>query len=542
MVVITYNKNELIKLIGKKLNDKQLVELIERFKTNVEEISENEIKVEHTSDRIDMFSIEGFAKTLRLFIGLEKPKKPKFRDFGKSLLVKKVKARPYALAFVVKNVKIDEEFLRSLMNIQEVLHLTIGRKRRKIAIGIHDLDKISFPIVYEEANKKEKFTPLGYFEEMSLEEVFEKTEKGKEYADLIKKFERYPVYRDKKGIFSFPPILNSERTRVTTKTKNLLVEVTGIDETTVKQTINILAFSFLERGFKVYSLDIKKGKKKIKSLENRWEKFLVRKEEIENLLGIKLTSKRIVKILEKLGYLAKVKNNLIEVEIPPYRIDILHEWDIIEDIAIGYGYENFEPELPNIFTKGSLSKEEEILNRIREIMVGLGYQEILTPVLSSKEKQFKRMGIKEKEVVEIENPVSNEYTCLRISLIPSLLYFYSKNKHREFPQLIFEIGKVVHLENKKPIEKNYLAFGISDSVTKFSELRASISFLFKLIWKKFEIQEAKDKRFIEGRCGKIFVNNKEVGIFGEINPEILENWKIEMPTVIAEIDLSFLFK
>jgi phenylalanyl-tRNA synthetase beta chain len=173
MPTITFDKKRLLKLIGKNLKDRELEELINSLKSNVEEISENEIKVELTADRSDMFVLEGFARALRDFIGLDSPE---IKIYDSKVVVKQeeVPVRPYIACFIVRNVNLDDETIKSLMNTQEILHETIGRKRKKVAIGLHDLDKIEGEIWYKGVSRNEKFVPLGENEEMSLIDVLRK--------------------------------------------------------------------------------------------------------------------------------------------------------------------------------------------------------------------------------------------------------------------------------------------------------------------------------------------------------------------------------
>ncbi|MCD6371930.1 MAG: phenylalanine--tRNA ligase subunit beta, partial [Candidatus Aenigmarchaeota archaeon] len=381
MPTLTFKKSDLFEIIGKKFNDEELEEIINSLKPEVEEVNEEEIKIEVTAERADLFSVEGLGNAIRNYLGISKYKTPKLRRPKLSVKVRKVRVRPYIAAAIIKNVKMSDSFIRSLMNVQEVLHKTVGRNREKVAIGIHDLDKIRPPISYELAESSEKMVPLGEKEEMSLEEILTNTEKGKEYSFILENKKKYPVYRDRNGIFSFPPILNSERTKVTEKTKNLFVELTGTDMNSVLQTLNLLTYFFSVRGFKVEQVKIK-GEYNLITPKFEKRTVLLTSSEVNNLLGLKLNNRQIASYLKKMGYRVKIKKNKILVEVPFYRVDILHKVDIIEDVAIGYGIENIEPELPSLFTKGMLDKTEEISGKIRDLVIGLGFQEVMRFVLT----------------------------------------------------------------------------------------------------------------------------------------------------------------
>jgi phenylalanyl-tRNA synthetase beta chain len=538
MPTITFNKKELIQLIGKKLEDSELEEIINSLKSNVEEITEDEIKVELTADRSDMFVVEGFARALRSFVGLNSKE---IKVFDSRIVVKKeeVPVRPYIACAIVRDVRLDEQTIKYLMNTQEILHETIGRKRKKVAIGLHDFDKIEGGIWYKGVSRNEKFVPLGGTEEMSLIDVLAKTEKGKKYADLIINANKWPAFVDDKGIFSFPPILNSDRTKITENTKNIFIDVTGIDENAVKQVMNIFVLIFGERGCKIEGIRIR-GKREYFSPEWIERPIEIEREKIEKILGESFSSEEIKNLLKKMGYKAIVDKKCIIAIVPPYRFDVFSEVDVIEDIAIAYGYNNFIPELPNVFTKGELSKTEETSDEIRELLVGFGFQEILRPILTNDEIQFKKMMI-EGNAIKIKNPVSELYTQARVWLLPSMMDFLSKNTKEPYPQRIFEIGDVIlpdeNSENGAKEERR-VAAAIAANGSFFAEMKRIALEIAKRLKINVEFKDDKHPSFIEGRFAKIYSAGKEIGFFGEINPHVLENFKVYIPVAALELKIS----
>ncbi|MFZ8830454.1 MAG: phenylalanine--tRNA ligase subunit beta [Candidatus Aenigmatarchaeota archaeon] len=537
MPTLTFDKKELINLIGKNLKDDELEELINSLKSNVEEITENEIKVELTTDRSDMFVLEGFARALRDFIGLGSKD---IKIYDSKIIVKQeeVPVRPYIACALVRNVKLDEKMIKNLMNAQEVLHETIGRKRRKAAIGLHDFDKIEGEIWYKGVSRNEKFVPLGETEEMSLIDVLSRTEKGRKYGELIINANKWPVFVDKKGIFSFPPILNSERTKITEKTKNIFIDVTGTDKNVVKQAINILTLMFGERGFKIEGIKIKGGRE---LFTPEWiEKPIeIDRKKIEKLLGETLSDEEIKKALKKMGYKVIIKESVIAIA-PPYRFDIFSEADVIEDIAIAYGYNNFTPELPNVFTKGELTKVEKISDEIRELLIGFGFQEIIRPILTNEEIQFKKMLV-EGDAIKISNPVSELYTQTRIWLLPGLMDFLSKNTKESYPQKIFEIGDVILIDKNSETRARDLrkvAAVIASNGSFFAEAKSIVLEIAKKLKINVEFKEDYHPSFIDGRFVRIYSNKEEIGFFGEINPQVLENFKVYIPVTALEMKIS----
>jgi phenylalanyl-tRNA synthetase beta chain len=537
MPTLTFDKKELINLIGKNLKDDELEELINSLKSNVEEITENEIKVELTTDRSDMFVLEGFARALRDFIGLGSKD---IKIYDSKIIVKQeeVPVRPYIACALVRNVKLDEKMIKNLMNAQEVLHETIGRKRRKAAIGLHDFDKIEGEIWYKGVSRNEKFVPLGETEEMSLIDVLSRTEKGRKYGELITNANKWPVFVDKKGIFSFPPILNSERTKITEKTKNIFIDVTGTDKNVVKQAINILTLMFGERGFKIEVIKIK-GKRELFTPEWIEKPIEIDRKKIEKLLGETLSDEEIKKALNKMGYKVIIKESVIAIA-PPYRFDISSGADVIEDIAIAYGYNNFTPELPNVFTKGELTKVEKISDEIRELLIGFGFQEIIRPILTNEEIQFKKMLV-EGDAIKISNPVSELYTQTRIWLLPGLMDFISKNTKESYPQKIFEIGDVILRDKNSETrarDVRKVAAVIASNGSFFAEAKSIVLEIAKKLKINVEFKEDYHPSFIDGRFVRIYSNKEEIGLFGEINPQVLENFKVYIPVTALEMKIS----
>lgn len=541
MPTITYDKKDLLNLIGKKLSDNELEEVINSIKPEVERISESEIVIEHYADRPDLFGIEGLARAIRFYLGMEKRKKYKVGKSQFKVRVKEVPVRPYIACAVVKNVRLNDELIKSLMNIQEVLHETMGRGRKKVAIGVHDLKKIKFPVTYTAAEHDEKIIPLESKKLMKLSEVLEKNPKGVEYGSIIKNSRKWPVYRDKKGIFSFPPIINSDRTKVTEKTKNLFIELTATEKQALLQTLNIIVTNLAERNCKIQSVTVKykEGKEVTPNLEE--QKVEIDRNLVKNIIGLDLKEKDIVVLLNKMGYEARKSKGKIEATVPSYRVDVLHPVDLVEDVAVAYGYNNLVPKIPNVSTAGRLMPLERFCSKVRNLMIGLGFTEIVRPALSNLKDQFERMNLEKRAAIEIENPVSEEYGCLRVWLLPSLMKVLSANKHREYPQNIFEIGDAVLPDIEEEVASKTIrkvAGIVCHSKASFSEIKSVTESLLRNLEVKYSLEESTCPCFIPGRGVKILVNRKVIGRFGEIRPEVLMNWQLEMPVAYFEINLE----
>ncbi|MBC7081300.1 MAG: phenylalanine--tRNA ligase subunit beta [Thermoplasmatales archaeon] len=538
MPVITINCNDLIELIGGKLEREEALEKISDMGLNIEKVEGDEISIEIFPDRPDMLSVEGIARSLRSFFGIERGLK-KYRIEKSDIVLKVEKSvknvRPCIMGCLIKNIKFNSESIASLMELQEKLHFSVGKNRKKVAIGVHDFDKVQPPFVYKGVKPDEiRFVPLASEEEMNLREILMKHEKGIAYAHLLEGKELYPIIVDRyENILSFPPIINGQLTAVTEETKNVFIDVTGTEEKAVRNALIIISTSLAERGGKIYQIKIEdEVEKHTPEFEN--SKNEVEIEYIKRLLGLD-EKERIIEALEKMGHEAYFEGDKIVVSSPPWRIDILHKIDIIEDIAKGYGYEKFVETLPKSLTFGSSFSNE----KLHLTMIGLGFNEILTLNLSGKDKEFRKMEI-DGNAVEMENPISSEHEIVRQSLIPSLLDILSKNKHHDLPQQIYEVGDVIKIKNKKIEQKTLLAGVKIDARANFSECKSIVEAILRNFGKNMELEEKKHPSFIDGRCASLLWEGKEVGYFGEIKPSVICNFELSYPIIAFEIDASFL--
>lgn len=543
MALVNFNKKIFEKEIGKL--DEKMLDKIAMFGTPIEEIKENEICMEIFPNRPDLLSYSGFKRSFLAFLGkkiglkeyaISKPEKNYQIIIDSS--VKNV--RPYTVCAIVKELKLDDEKIKELIEIQEKLHVTLGRKRKKAAIGIYPLDKIKLPITFKAIEPdKIKFIPLESDREMSGLQILQRHPTGREYAHLLAGKSKFPIFIDSENkILSMPPIINSHLTgRITNETKEIFIECSGFDFNVLKKCLNILVTSLAEMNGKIYSMELKGAPEKVSpNLET--EKRKVTKENTNKLLGLKLEEKQIKELIERMGH----SYNKGTVEIAPWRVDILHEVDLIEDIAIAYGYDNISPEIPKISTIGQENPKEIVKRRISEVLSGLNLLEVSNYHLTTKNDQFAKMGIpekQEKEFVELENS-KTEYNILRKNLSSFLLKNLSENTDSEYPQKIYEIGKIFKLkENIEEIENLALAIAPGN----FTEAKQILEYLFRSLEIRIALEEAEKfpVSFIEGRVAKIICNEKNIGYIGEIHPRILRNWKIKMPIALFEINLEEIF-
>ncbi len=540
MAIATFNKRTFEKEIGKL--DEKMQERIALFGTPVESVDEKEIQIEIFPNRPDLLSYHGFKRSFLAFLGkktgLMKYKlNPPEKNY-QVLVDSSVKnVRPFTVCAIVKDLKLDDEKIKEIIDVQEKLHATLGRKRKKVAIGIYPLEKIKLPITFKALEPdKIKFIPLESEKEMSGLEILQKHPAGKEYAHLLAGKEKFPVFSDAdEKILSMPPIINSQTTgKVTEKTKDVFVECSGFDINSLKKTLNILVTTLADMNGKIFQMELKSGyitrKEITPALEP--EEMKINLENANNLLGLNLNEKQLKEFLEKMGH----ECNKNSVKIPAWRVDVLHEVDLIEDVAIAYGYENFTPEIPEISTIGGEDYVEVLKRKTSEILSGLGMLEVSNYHLTTAEEQFSKMGIPNKSVIRLDGS-KTEYNILRENLSHYILKIFSENVDSEYPQKIFEIGRVF-AKKDKIAEKDNLAAAISPG--NFTDMKKIAENIWRMLDIEISVKETTQNIpfLIEGRTAKLIAGEKEIGFIGEVHPKILKNWKIKMPVALFEANFS----
>ncbi|MEM0465585.1 MAG: phenylalanine--tRNA ligase subunit beta [Candidatus Pacearchaeota archaeon] len=549
MAIITLNRKELEKNIGKITKD--LEEKITMFGTTIEEISDDEISIEIYPNRPDLLSLQGFIRAMLNFLEkrqnipeyiVEKPEK----DF-KVIIDKSVKkVRPFTACAIVKNLKFDEERIKNIIDIQEKLHLVFGRNRKKLAIGIYPLEQIKLPIRFLAKKPEEiKFQPLEFPKEINGRQILSQHPKGREFGYLLDNCEVFPIFQDANNeILSMPPIINSHKTgKIKNETKEIFIECSGFNIEYLKKALNIIVTALSDMGGKIISMEIideKENKKYLTPiLELEKKEFSI--DFVNKTLGLNLNEKQIKPLLEKMGLGYEKDKERYYALIPSYRTDIIHEIDIVEDIAIAYGYENFIPEIPKISTIG----EEDIMailkRKISELLIGLNMLEISTYHLTTKEIEYKKLGFKEYgDIIEIIDS-KTENNILRTSLLSQSIKILSENSDASYPQKIFEIGKVFYEDDSKETgigEKENLCISICHDKANFTEIKQILDYLSRMLDFKYEIKEITHPTFIDGRCGQVIINKKIAGVIGEVHPNVLKNNKIKMPVSSIEINIE----
>lgn len=554
MANVKFNKKLFEKEIGKL--DETLQSKIAFFGTPVESIGDEEVELEIFPNRPDLLNYQGFKRSFLAFLGkktglMNYKLNPPEKNY-KVILDSSLKGvRPYTACAIVKNLKFDDEKIKEIIDLQEKLHNTVGRKRKKLAIGIYPLEKIKLPITFKALEPdKIKFIPLEMNREMSGLQILQRHPAGRDYAHLLAGKHKFPIFTDAdNNVLSMPPIINSHLTgKIDEKTKEVFIECSGFDFEILKKCLNIIVSTLADMNGKVYQMELQGMPKPDKVSPNfETEKIKLNLKNTNNLLGLDLDEKTLKSFLERMGHNYNLKTD--EVEIASWRTDILHEVDLMEDVAIAYGYENFKPEIPEISTIGQENPQETIKRKISDILSGRGFLEISNYHLTNKKDQFTKMGIPEKQekgFIELEES-KTDYNILRKDLTHYILKIFSENIDSEYPQKIFELGRVFEkLQSSPPeiIESEKLSLGIAPG--NFTEIRQALEYLFRMLGLDSQLDIRDSDRiinhFIEGRFAEIYLENALLGTIGELHPRILKNWKIKMPVALLEIDLKGVFE
>lgn len=522
------------------------------------------IKIElNDTNRPDLWSTNGVARQLKLHEGGKTvdynkfmSKKDNIKPFGDKIVNvdKNLKdIRPYMVAFVISGKPIDDPMLKDIIQTQEKLAWNFGRKRKSISMGVYRIADIKFPVKYHGVDPdKTSFVPLACTEPMTCRQILTDHPKGKDFGWILKDKKLFPLLSDaKEEVLSMAPIINSATLgAVKVGDKGLMVELTGDNMENLILSANIVACDFADCGYEIEPICVKHP------YETGFGKDIVvpfyyqpstkaKLSHINKLLGTNFTTEKVIDSLTRMGNTVtsnKIDNDVEFTLFPaPYRNDFLHEVDVIEDVMIGAGLENFEPETPSDFTIGRLLPITYLSRKAKTLMVGFGYQEMIFNYVGSKKDYVDNMLIDPNKVIEIANPMSENYQFVRSDILSSLLRAESKSANAIFPHKIFEIGKVAYLceeENTGTRTRQNLGFLTAGNGSNFNAAASEVSALLYFLDHTYDVTESNDPRFIKGRQAAIMIKGKQIGVFGEVNPQVLENWSITVPCVGGEIDLE----
>ena len=552
MPALTLDRDRFSSFVGRPLSVEEMAKWLPWLGVDTDEIGPDYVKIEFNPNRVDFSSYGGVARAFRGLMGWETGL-PKY-EVKEGKIVLKVdptvaEVRPYVVSAVIRNVKLDYDTVRELMEMQEDLHWGVGRDRKKASIGVHNLDAVEPPFAYTTSAPNEvKFVPLDKTKEMTLQEILEKHEKGIAYKGHVDWASRYPLIVDKLGrVLSFPPIINGELTRVDSRTRNLFIDVTGTEPNAISRSLNVLVTALADMGAIIESVRVGYSDHVLVTPDLTPQQMELRVDYANALLGLKLSETKTIQALQKSRLDARrISKGVLEVLIPAYRIDIMHEIDLVEEVAIGYGYFRLKPTKPTTVTTGREHEVSAVANYVRQIMVGLGFVEAMNFILANEVDHYQKMRRKAGKMIRLANPVSTEYSIVRNDLLPRLMKNLADNKHQAYPQRMFEVSDVIEINEKaetRTERRLHVACVSSHPTANFTEIKSYVeALLANLDLKNWEIKGTKHPSFLQGRAAAIYVKGRKIGVVGEIHPEVLNNFELENPTSAFEIDLQRIIK
>jgi len=550
MPVIDVNIEDFRQLLGRDIELAELMDRLPMMGTSWEGETDDGFALEVFPNRPDLLSIEGLVRAYSSWTGAQTGLRDYFvhpSDYKVLVDQKTQEVRPYFVTAVIKNVEFDDALIRSLIQMQEKLHVTHGRRRRKVAIGIHDLSPIEFPVTYTTKPSEFMFQPLGEEEDHDLTWMLTEMKTGKEYAWTVEGFKEYPMILDSKGmVLSMPPIINGEYTRVNEFTAELFIDVTGTDLKAITEVLNVICTTLADRGAEIHEVhnQYPDGSVLVTPNLRPWE-MEVDNRYVNATLGVDFTPEESVAELEKMGHSAQIVWNIIKVNIPCYRADIMHPIDLVEDIAIAYDYDNFEPNIPPLLSEAGEAPLEVFSRSLRNFLVGHGLLEVVTFMMTNRDKLFRRMAMPEEPICETENPKMEAYDSLRNNLLPSLMEILSFNKHHPYPQNLYEVDDIVVIDPNTETgakTKRRLATVQCHARANFSDIKALMNSILENLELTAEVEAGGWDCFIEGRRYVARIDEDVLCWAGEIKPQVLENWDLEMPVAALEMDIDVLFK
>ena len=540
MPVVELRYSRLQKLIGK-IPRKHIADLLPFLGLDIEYEDKDIIRVEYSPNRPDYSTEYGIALGLQglsgIKTGIVNLRVKKRSRCSVSVTSKVGRIRPYVTGIIARDSVLDDATIRQIMAMQEDLHFGIGRRRTKAAIGIHDLDRILFPVTYTTVSRNHKFVPLDSEKELDISQILEDTNVGRTYGRMLKEFTNVPVILDSAGnTVSFPPIVNAAATTLTPDTKNLFVEVTGMNKTDIEHVLSVIALVLQTAGFSLETLKISGGRNSTFEAESR--EITTSPNLVSQTLGLELGPSRIASCLKKARLGATVKNGLIVCSIPPHRFDILGPMDLVEEAALGYGIGNFKPVLPPAQTIGQYHPVARQLKATSLLMVGLGYTEALNSSLTSSHILCKMTNQPDKSVIPVQNSKSQEHMILRDAILPGLIENLSRNIHATYPQRLFESGTV--FGTGSPIDETVnLGCVSAHGSASFTEIKSALQSVLKTgFGMKIQTKAAAIPMFEDGRAAYVAVDNRNIGVIGEISSLTRSGYKIRVPVAGFEISLS----
>ena len=558
------------------------------------------LQFEFGPDRLDRLSVEGVARSLRYHYGDDRGVRvpdTNDPDFTFAVDGDVPDERPYVTGAVVRGVDLDDAALESLIQLQEKLHATMGRKRAKGAIGIHDLVAIKGDTLSEESEAPrtsevasgqrsrasdgnsitytgiapdgDTFVPLDSDRELTPDEVLNEHATGRTYANLVADYDRYPAIYDELGLFSFPPVINGRRTEVSTDSRDLLIELTGTDQWTIDRMCAIICYALSARGATIEEVTVEyaggtdAGGRTLRRPDFEVRTKSVTHDRIETMLGVDLDERAVIDLFERSGLDAVVASEdgdaaatdesadtAYDVSIPPYRVDVLHPLDLVDDVGRAYGFDELEPRYPDVGTVGGRHERSRLEAATRDVLTGLGFEDLLNFHMTAEPEVYDRMRVAPGtdvlgggDPVEITEPYSGDYTILRPWALPSLVMVLENNTHRAYPQDLAEVGLVAERDdavNTRVAESRHVAGVLARTDATYEDAKARLQAICRSFGADLETPPSEHPSFMDGRTASVVIDGERVGVVGELHPAILVEHDLELPVAGFEFELEAL--
>ncbi|CAK8683646.1 unnamed protein product [Clavelina lepadiformis] len=596
MPTISVNREQLFKCLGKTYTEEEFDALCFDYGLELDEVtSEKELiekeqghtkaadgasdaiiyKIEVPANRYDLLCIEGLVQALKVFLRKESapqytlspPGKGDVQEIVMTETTKEI--RPFCVGAVLRNIKFTEEIYNNFIDLQDKIHSSIGRKRTLVSIGTHDLDTIEGPFVYDAKPPADiKFVALNQekaFTAPELMELYSKESHLKGYLPIIRDSPVYPIIYDKNGVvLSMPPIINGDHSKIKLTTTNVLIEITATDLTKATVALDTIVAMFSGYCQKPYEIEpvkiIHPDQKRVLTPELSYRSEIVFADHLNKKIGIKISADDVAKLLTKMCLKSEVisqETGEVKVTIPPTRSDVIHACDIIEDVAIAYGYNNIVKTLPRSMTIGSQQKSMKLSERVRIELAAAGFTEALTFSLCSRDDIGKKMrqegGEMERAAVHIANPKTLEFQVVRTSLIPGLLKTIASNRKMPLPLKLFEIQEVVLKDDKRDTKarnERRIAAVHYNKTPGFEVIHGLLDRLMQILEVKcatgnpslrdvgYYIRAADDKSYFPGRCAEIVFREEVVGMLGVLHPDVITAFDLVCPAAAMEINFE----
>ena len=539
--VVTFPKHK-IKELFPEHELKQIVDMLPYIGLDLEQIDDNEIKLEYSPNRPDYSSYYGITRSLKGLLGIEvglpdillSVKNDNLIQVDRSGTARNV--RPFIAALVAKNGKLDEESVNQLKGMKEDLNNGLGRKSTVASVSFYDFSKLEFPLKYTTISRDSPYPRSKYGSNQGLSETMEATHHGNIPNKIVNSSIFYPVLLNNKEEIVSPSPLNNN-------SKDLFVAATGTNLQKLFDVLAVVSMTLSDLKFEMETVNIDTSKGIISSpnLDIRHLSGL-RHKFVNKMLGLKLTNEEIIRNLQMCRLEAESDGSAIICSIPRYRADIINVIDLVEEIAIGHGIFNLTPTLPSFSQAGRLNYSTVIFEKIRQTLIGMELIENISFSLSSRKVEQELMNSDNLEdndsFLTVHDPKSSEHQILRSSLLPSLINSLSHNIHEEYPQRLFELGKVFSMP-KNPHESWSVCAVVAHDTADYTEIKSIVQTLMTNgLSKRFITNAASNRLFLQGRGADIYTEKEKIGHLGEIHPTIIENFKIRVPVVGFEIDLS----